>query len=163
MWQRVGFFTALEIACKYAVVYVKVFILKQFFVFSAILCRFKSLGICAEGFWMRVDFLNEVRRLQDIQSVKSVCAMLYFKHPTLSREKLQKCLSSCATSMQVWWISQSVCVTWVICVQLCNYSKNFFLIHFFLKKTFNNVIGKNTSSNEFPHLYMNFHKDMCSI
>ena len=41
--------------------YIKVFIPTYFIVFPAVSCWLKALGICAEGLWIRADFLYEVR------------------------------------------------------------------------------------------------------
>ena len=51
-----------NISVLYNWLYIKVFTPKIFFVFPAISCRIKELiGICAEGFWIMVDFHYEVR------------------------------------------------------------------------------------------------------
>ena len=41
--------------------YIKACIPKSFFAFSAIPCWWKTLGICAQGHWIRADFFCDVR------------------------------------------------------------------------------------------------------
>ena len=101
---------------------------------------------------------------KDIQSVKSLCSMLYLelktsilplleendkRHKTNSNNNFKNVWVAVLHSCKLWWITQSVFVTWVICVQLCHCSKNFFLMYSF----FQNI----SQCNREKHLYMNFH------
>ena len=58
-------------------------------------------------------------------------------------------------SCKVWWIRQSVYTTWMLYVQLCNYSNNFCLMESF----FQNIL----QCDREKHLFVNFHTDICSI
>ena len=40
--------------------------------FPSIPCRWKVLGICAEGFWIRANFLFGLDGWKDIEPVKSI-------------------------------------------------------------------------------------------
>ena len=51
--------------------YTKVFIPKYFIVFPAVFCWLKALGICAEGSWVRVDFLYGVRLWESLINLYS--------------------------------------------------------------------------------------------
>ena len=57
-------------------------------------------------------------------------------------------------SCKVWWISQSVCITWALCVQLFNYSNNFCLMQ--------SLFQNNSQCDREKHLYVDFHTDICS-
>ena len=50
--------------------YIKVFIPTHLIVFPAVSCWLKALGICAEGLWIRADFLYEVRLSEEYPSRK---------------------------------------------------------------------------------------------
>ena len=101
--------------------------------------------------------------LKDIQSVKSTCSMLYLelktsilrpleendnRHKMNSNNNFKNVWEAVLHRCKVQWISQSVCVTWVICLELCNYSKNFFLIHSF----FRNISQCNTEKTSLYEL-----------
>ena len=102
---------------------------------------------------------------KDIQSVKSTSSMLYLELISLNdNDKKHKMNTNnnrlkrpiyqlrfktiwafVQHSYRVLWISQSVCATWVLCVQLCNYSKTFFLMQSF----FQNISQCNREKNIF--------------
>ena len=112
---------------------------------------------------MRADFLNEITWFE-WHTICKIMLYLVFKTiillPLEGNDKRHKMNSNnnrlkhpiyqlhfknvwavVLISWKVWWISQSVCITWVLYVQLCNYSNNFNLMHFF--KTFHDMLGKN--------------------
>ena len=114
----------------------------------------------------------------DMQSVKSAFSILYLEfktsilHPLEGNDKrynmntnnnrqkrpiyqlhFKNVLAVALHSFEVWWISQSACVTSVLYVQLSNYSNNFCLIQSFFQNI-SNVIEKKTSFYKLPIRHM---------
>ena len=56
-------------------------------------------------------------------------------------------------SCKVWWISKSVCITWMLYVQLCNYSNNFCLMQSFFQNI-SQCDREKTSLCELPYRHM---------
>ena len=75
------------------------------------------------------------------------------RHKMNSNNNFKNVWAAVLHSWKVQWISQSVCVTWMIYVELCNYSKNFLRMHSFFQNVWQ-CNREKTSLHELPHRHV---------